>query len=449
MRIGTERLYSRSPALFAAIVTLGATTCDIRAADIWPRFRGADAGVAEGKNLPSKWSTSRNVAWSVATPGRGWSSPIVVKGKIFLTAVDREGGFEEAKKGLYFGGERSKPSAAEHRWMVLCYDFASGKELWRKEVAKAKPQSSVHIKNTYASETPVTDGDYIYSYFGNHGLYCHDLEGNLIWSKPFDAVPTMFSWGTASSPVLHENRLIIVNDNEKASYILCLDKKDGKQLWKVDRDEKTTWATPFIWKNEKRTEIVAAGAKKIRAYDLDGKLLWELGGMSNLTIPTPFAKHGLLYVGSGYILGKNRPIFAIKPGASGDITLKEGETKNEFIVWCQKDAGPYNPSFLVYGDYLYVLYDRGMLACFEAKTGKIVYEKQRLEGQFTTSPWAYDGKVFCLSEDGDCYVIEAGKEFKVLGKNRLDEMCMATPAVVDDSLIVRTIGRLYRIRDEK
>jgi outer membrane protein assembly factor BamB len=224
---------------------------------------------------------------------------------------------------------------------------------------------------------------------------------------------------------------------------------NGKELWKIDRDEKTTWATPFVWKNDKRTEIVTAGAKKIRSYDLDGKLLWELGGMSNLTIPTPFAKHGLLYIGSGYILGKNKPIFAIKPGASGNITLKEGETKNDFIVWCQKDAGPYNPSFLVYGDYLYVLYDRGMFACFEAKTGNMVYEKQRLEGMFTTSPWAYDGKIFCLSEDGDCYVVQAGKGFKVLEKNRLDEMCMATPAIVGDSLIVRTMGKLYRIKDEK
>lgn len=432
-----------------AIAIVAATSPSLPAADIWPQFRGPDGGVAEGKNLPSKWTISQNVAWSVETPGRGWSSPIVVKGKIFVTSVDREGGFEAAKKGLYFGGERPKPADVEHRWMATCYDLATGKELWKKEVAKAKPQAGVHIKNTYASETQVTDGEHVYSYFGGHGLYCHDLDGKLIWSKPFEPVQTMFTWGTAASPALHENKLIIVNDNEKASYILCLNKKDGKELWKVDRDEKTTWATPYIWKNEKRTEIVTAGARKIRSYDLDGKLLWELGGMSNLTIPTPFAKHGLLYVGSGYILGKNKPIFAIKPGAKGDITLKEGETSNESIAWCQKDAGPYNPSFLVYGDYLYVLYDRGMLACFEAKTGKIVYEKQRLEGMFTSSPWAYDGKVFCLSEDGDCYVIQAGTEFKVLEKNRLDEMCMATPAIVGDSLIVRTMGRLVRIRNDK
>jgi outer membrane protein assembly factor BamB len=429
-----------------SLLLLVSSTC-VLAADSWLQFRGPDAGVAEGKNLPVKWSAKENVAWSVEVPGRGWSSPIVAKGKIFLTTVERKGGFEEAKKGLYFGGERLKPSEEEQRWLVLCYDFESGKKLWEREVAKQQPKSTAHVKNTYASETQVTDGERIYSYFGNLGLYCHDLDGKLIWSKSFDPMPTMFGWGTASSPILFEDRLIILNDNEKQSYLLCLNKKDGTQIWRTERDEKTTWATPFVWKNEQRTEIVTAGTKRIRSYDLDGKPLWELGGMASLIIPTPFARHGLLYLGSGPILDPRKPIFAVKPGAKGDITLKDNETSNDFVAWSRKDAGPYNPSFLVDGDFLYVLYDRGFIACFEAKTGKPVYEKQRLEGQFTASPWAYDGKVFCLSEDGDTYVIEAGKEFKQLGKNRLEEMCMATPAIVGDSLIVRTIGKLYRIRN--
>ncbi len=419
------------------------------AGDAWPQFRGLDAGVAEGTNLPIKWSAAQNVAWSTDVPGRGWSSPVVVKGKIFLTAVDRPGGFEAAKKGLYFGGERLKPADEEHRWIVLCYDFATGKKLWEREVAKEKPKTSVHIKNTYASETQVTDGEFIFSLFGCQGLFCHDLDGKLIWSKKFEPFPTKFNWGTAASPVLFEHRLILVNDNEKDSTIVCYDKRDGKELWKVSRDEKTNWATPFVWQHKDRTEIVTAGAKRVRSYDLDGKLLWELGGMSSLTIPTPFAKHGLLYLGSGYVLDNKKPLIAVKPGAKGDITPKDGGTANEFIAWSQKDAGPYNPSFLVYGDYLYVLYDRGFFACFDAKTGKPVYEKQRLEGQFTASPWAYDGKVFCLNEDGDCHVLEAGPKFNPIGKNRLDEMCMATPAIVGDSLIVRTLGKLYRIREGK
>jgi outer membrane protein assembly factor BamB len=417
------------------------------AGDNWPQFRGEQAGVAEGKNLPTTWDTKKNVAWAVDVPGRGWSSPVVWGKKIFLTTVDRKGGFEEAKKGLYFGGERSKAADEEQRWLVLCYDLDSGKQLWEREVARGKPKTPVHVKNSYASETPVTDGQRLYVYFGGVGLWCYDLDGKELWKKAFDPVPTRFNWGTGASPALVDGRLFIVNDNEKNSYLLCLDAKTGDEHWLVSRDEKSNWSTPFIWKNDKRTEVVTTGSKKARSYDLDGKLLWELGPMSSVTIPTPFSRHGLLYVGSGFVMDGKRPIYAVKPGAEGDISPKEDERQSEFLVWRQKQIAPYNPSFLVYGDYLYVLYDRGMFACFDAKTGNEVYERQRLEAQFTASPWAYDGKIFCLSEDGDTYVIQAGREFKQLGKNRLDEMCMATPAIAGDSLLIRTLTKLYRIKE--
>ena len=191
---------------------------------------------------------------------------------------------------------------------------------------------------------------------------------------------------------------------------------------------------------------MTCGTNRVRSYDLDGKLLWELGGMSAITIPTPFARHGLLYVCSGYVLDKKKPLFAIRPGAEGDIT-PEGDGGNKYIAWHLKLAGPYNPTPLVYGDYLYVLYDMGMLSCHDARTGKVIYEKERLGGQFTASPWAYCGKVFCLSEDGDTHVIEAGPKFKQLGKNSLDEMCMASPAALRGSLLVRTLTKLYRIEE--
>ncbi|MHC4540213.1 MAG: PQQ-binding-like beta-propeller repeat protein [Planctomycetota bacterium] len=215
-----------------------------------------------------------------------------------------------------------------------------------------------------------------------------------------------------------------------------------------ERDEKSNWATPYVWTNELRTELITPGTGKVRSYDLDGKLLWELGGMSNIVIPTPFAKHGLLYISSGYVGDKKRPIFAIRPGARGDITLREDQSSNEYIAWSQKQGGPYNPSPIVYGDYLYVLYDRGMVSCYDARTGSEIYSKQRIAAgamAFTSSPWANDGKIFCLSEDGETFVIQAGPEFKVLGKNALDEMCMATPAAVRGSLIIRTLSKLYRI----
>jgi outer membrane protein assembly factor BamB len=414
----------------------------------WPQFRGPSAGVVEDAVLPHTWSTTNNVAWKIEIPGRAWSSPVVWGNRLFLTSAVSEGDAEMPKKGLYFGGNREKPSDKVHRWMVYCIDLASGKILWERIAHKGVPGHPLHIKNTYASETPVTDGQRVYAYFGNVGLFCYDLEGKALWSKEFASSKMRYDWGTAASPVLYEDELFIANDNEEQSFFVALDKKTGEQIWRVERDEKSNWATPYVWTNELRTELITPGTGKVRSYDLDGKLLWELGGMSNIVIPTPFAKHGLLYISSGYVGDKKRPIFAIRPGARGDITLREDQSSNEYIAWSQKQGGPYNPSPIVYGDYLYVLYDRGMVSCYDARTGSEIYSKQRIAAgamAFTSSPWANDGKIFCLSEDGETFVIQAGPEFKVLGKNALDEMCMATPAAVRGSLIIRTLSKLYRI----
>jgi len=421
-----------------------------RAADNWPQFRGPGAsGVSANSALPDTWSVVDGVEWKTPIPGRGWSSPIVWGKKIFVTTAIKEGGeVEPVKKGLYFGGNRSAPKEV-HRFAVYCVDLDTGKTAWDKEVHRGVPKHGHHLKNTLASETPVTDGERVYAYFGNVGLFCFDFEGNQLWSKKWESVPTRFGWGTAASPVLHGERTYVVNDNDQESYLVALDKKTGKQIWRVERDEKSNWATPFVWENEKRTEIVTPGTGKIRSYGLDGRLLWELGGMSSITVPTPFAEHGLLYVTSGYVLDRRKPLFAIRPGAAGDISLDEDQTDNEYIAWCQKKAGPYNPSPIVYGDYLYVLYDMGMLACYDAVTGEEVYGKCRIgpgARAFSSSLWAYGDKVFCLSEDGDTFVIQAGPEFKLLGKNSLGELCMATPAIVGDGLVIRTESHLLRIR---
>ena len=414
----------------------------------WPQFRGA-AGVVEDKTLPVSWSTSDNVIWTVEIPGRAWSSPIVWGDRIFVTSAISEGDIEAPKKGLYLGGNRDKPSDKTHRWMVYCIDWHSGKILWEHVAHRGVPQHPLHIKNTYASETPVTDGQRVYAYFGNVGLFCYDMDGKPLWSKTFGSFKIRYDWGTAASPVLHEDRIYIVNDNDEQSFLVALNKETGDQIWRVDRDEKSNWATPYMWKNKQRTELITCGTGKVRSYDLDGKLLWELGGMSVIVIPTPFAAHGLLYITSGYVMDRKKPLFAIRPGAEGDITLKDGENSNEYIAWCQKQAGPYNPSPIAYGDYLYVLYDRGFVNCYDARTGKEIYSRQRIApgaNAFTCSPWANDGKIFCLSEDGETFVIQAGPEFKVLGKNTLDEMCMATPATLRGSLIIRTLTKLYHIR---
>jgi outer membrane protein assembly factor BamB len=414
----------------------------------WAQFRGPGSlGVAEDPALPDKWSTTENVAWKTEIPGMGWSSPTVWGDSIFLTSVVSSVAGEAPKKGLYFGGER-KPAADVHQWMVYCVDFKTGKIRWQQEVKKGAPEISRHLKNSYASETPVTDGERVYAYFGNIGLFCFDMNGKLLWSKKWGPFATRYGWGTAASPVLYKDRLYVVNDNDTESFMVALNKKTGEQIWRVEREQGTNWATPYIWETGSRTEIVTPGTKKTRSYDLNGKTLWEFSGMSSISIPTPFSRHGLVYIASGYVGDQLRPVYAIKPGASGDISLKAGETSNNFIAWYQPQAGPYNPSPIVYGDYYYTLYDRGFFTCHDAKTGSEIYPKARIDpgvNAFTSSPWAYNGKIFCLSEDGDTFVIQAGKEYKLVGKNPLDEMCMATPAIVRGSLIIRTASKLYRI----
>ena len=435
--------------LLVVIATLNA-----RAQVNWPQFRGAESlGVATNQNLPTTWSTNQNIAWQTDVPGLGWSSPVVWGDRIFLTSVVRDGPVEPPKKGLYFGGERKTPSTNTQHWMVYGFDWQSGKKVWEKQVHAAPPNTPVHVKNTYASETPVTDGERVFACFGSLGLFCFDVKGKELWAQKWGPFKTRYGWGSAASPVLHKDRVYVVNDNEDQSFVAALDKKSGKQIWRVDRDEKSNWATPFVWENEQRTELVVPGTGKVRSYDLDGKLLWEFKGMSVIAIPTPFTKFGLLYVCSGYVGDKVRPVYAIRPGASGDISLKDGETSNQYIAWCEKTAAPYNPSPLVYGDHFYVLFDFGFLNCRDARTGKEIYDKQRinLEGTsgFTASPWAYDNKIFCLSEDGDTFVFEAGPKYKLIGKNSLGEMCMATPAIARDSLIIRTASKLYRIQNTK
>ena len=250
--------------------------------------------------------------------------------------------------------------------------------------------------------------------------------------------------------MLHGDRLYVVNDNDEDSYLLALEKQTGREAWRVSRDEKSNWSTPFIWQNERRTEIVTPGTGKVRSYDLDGNLLWSLTGMSSITIATPYEHNGLLYLSSGYVQDPSKPIYAIRPGATGDISLAEDQTSNEWIAWCQRKAGPYNPTTLIYDDRLFVLYDRGLLACFNARSGDAFYEPQRLPNgrAFTSSPWAYGGKVFCLNEDGETFVIKAGDKFELLHTNPLaeDDMCMATPAIAGNRLLIRTSARLYCIR---
>ena len=401
--------------------------------------------------LPDTWSTTTNVRWKTAIPGHGWSSPIVWGDRIFVTSVVPAGDTEAAEARASTSaasGRRRRSSTAG--WCTRS-TRATGKIAWEREAHRGVPPGSRHLKNTYASETPTTDGERVYVTFGNVGIFAYDLTGKLVWSQPLGPFPTRNGWGTAASPVLHKGRLYIINDNDLQSYLTALDARTGKTVWRVDRKEGTNWASPYIWEHAGRTEIITSATGNIRSYDLEGKLLWQLGPMSSIAIPTPFSKFGLLYVASGYVGDQVRPVYAIKPGASGDISLPKGTTTNDSIAWSLPQGGPYNPSPIIYGDYYYTLFDRGFFTCHDARTGKEIYTKVRLDptaSGFTSSPWAYNGKIFAMSEDGTTYVIQAGPEFKVIGQNVLDEFTMASPAIDRDSLIIRTAGALYRIGGE-
>ena len=415
----------------------------------WPQFRGESAGVvADDPTLPESWGPETNIAWQVDVPGRGWASPIVWGDHVFVLTSTAVTGPEvpiqpiENYRARSLGGTMTRDYITELdeplRWVLFAFDFETGETLWQYTLHTDVPSLPTHQKSTFASETPVTDGERVYVYLADIGLFALDFEGQQVWSVPFEWLPRR-EWGAASSPVLNNGRLYVVNDNDEQSYLAAFAATTGDELWRVERDEGSNWSTPFVWENDVRTEIVTTGQGGVRSYSLDGELLWHLTGMSSLVIPTPFADDGLLYINSGYVADANRPVYAIRAGASGDITLSDGSTSNDYIVWSHPQLGSYNPSSIVYGDTHYTLLDRGILMAYDARTGREVYPRKRITAGtlFTASPWAYNGKLFVLSEDGDTFVIQAGDDFEVLGRNSLDEM----------TLLIRTATKLYRIAE--
>ena len=318
-------------------------------ADNWPQFRGLTAGaVPDDPALPDTWGPDQNIVWKLDVPGYAWSSPVVWGDHIFITSAINTKGEAPLKEvpsylarslgGGMAGADITTP-ADPHRWMVYDVDFKTGKIRWERQVQMAAPTQARHQKNSYASETPATDGERVYAYFTNAGLFAFDLNGKPVWSKPMDTLKMRTGWGGAASPIVHDGRVYIVNDNEEHSFLAAFDAKTGAEVWRVDRDEASNWTTPYVWDNGVRTEIVVAGTKKLRSYDLKGTVLWELGGLTSLHVPTPFAVDGLLYVQSGYPTDAQSPRLRIRPGATGDITLKPGETSNEFVVWSNPALG--------------------------------------------------------------------------------------------------------------
>ena len=442
----------------------------------WPQFRGPEANpVGKHVKLADRWSKTENVEWAQEIPGRGWSSPIVTGGKVYLTTVTTEGKSKPPQIGTEYSNEYvaelqkqglpmkeiiekvtardiELPNEVMLHYFVYCLNLKSGKVEWMKEFNSGRPPGGRHRKNSFVSESPVTDGKHVYVYVANLGLWAFDLKGKQVWNTPLEANPMYLDFGTGSSPALAGDLLVIVSDNEKQQYIAAFDKKTGKQAWRTNRDlggsmqpkQRTAWATPFVWRHALRTEIVAVGPGEAVSYDLAGKELWRMSGMTGQPVPTPFAYDGLLYINGG----RGRSLFAVRPGAKGDISLGKDQTSNEFVVWSQPRSGSYLPSSLAYDGAVYTLTETGILTRFDAKTGKQIY-KTRIDPKataFTTSPWAYNGKLFFLSEEGQTFVVSAAEEFKLLHVNELDDMAQASPALVEDRLLIRTEHRLYSIR---
>ena len=425
------------------------------AAQNWPSFRGPGAsGVADGNKLPIAWDVSKgtNIAWKTPIPGLAHSSPIVWGDRIFVTTAVSSRPDASFKRGLYGEGDASD-DRTEQQWELLCLNSKTGAVLWDRVAYKGVPKEKRHMKATYANPTPATDGEVVVAFFGSQGLYAFDLEGKPLWSKDLGRLDVgaydlpEYEWGTASSPILYRGMVIVQCDQQKGSFLTALDRKTGATIWKTERDELPSWGTPTIYPGKDRVELVTNASNFIRGYDpMTGKELWRLGGSSKITAPTPIYSGDLILVASGR--RPEAPIFAIRAGASGDITLREQETQNKAVAWSKTQRGSYMPTPLFYRGMVYVLANAGIFDCYDFKTGSEVY-RERIPHQgsgFSASPVASDGKIYLSSEDGDISVVSAGTKFEVLKTNTMDEPVMATPAISDGMLIVRTQHQLYGIR---
>ncbi len=417
--------------------------------DQWHQWRGPlMTGVSPNGTPPLEWSENENVTWKVAIPGRGHATPIIWGDQIILlTAVPLENaqpaskaeGEQEPRRGM-----PSRKTNVRHKFVVMSINRSNGKVMWQKTVKEEVPQEATHDLGSWASGSPVTDGEYVYAYFGSRGLYCLDMLGNLKWERDFGQMSKHMQFGEGSSPALYGDRLIVLWDHEGDSFVAALDKKTGKDIWKVDRDEGTSWSTPFVVEVDGKPQVITSATTRVRGYDFaSGNLIWECSGLTRNVIPTPMEHDGIVYVMSGF---RGSALLAIRlSGAKGDIT------DSDAIVWKLDKDTPYTPSGLLYQDKLYFLRaNNGTLSCFDARTGKEYYRRQRLEGigNLYTSPVGANGRVYILGQKGTMYVVQHGPEFKILAKNTLDDSFHSSPAVVEDQMYLRGFEYLYRIEEK-
>ena len=435
-----------------SVLTLSSTNTR---AQNWPSFRGVNAsGVAEGTNPPATWDIekSQNVLWKTAIPGLSHASPIVWGNNVYvITAIssDTNAGFQAKDRGIGLATDD-----ARHTWMIYALDKRDGKILWSNKAYEGVPRAKRHVKATQANSTPVTDGRYVVALFGSEGLACYDPNGKLLWKQDLGVLnPGLWddrtsSWGHSSSPVIYGDLVIVQADGHSQSFIAAFNLKDGKQAWRVERNEITSWATPTIYQGKNRAEIIANGGRYIRGYDpLTGKELWRFADNdTQVKMQAPLVANDLIYITGGYPPG--RAMYAFRPGAAGDISLKSGEEKNAFLAWTSSKGSPYTPTPIIYGDLFYVVADNGVLSAYDAKTGAVVYQ-QRLPSSFTASPVAADGRLYLASEDGDVFVVKAGRQYELLSRNTMGQPLMATPALSQGMLIVRGQNTIYALGERK
>lgn len=429
-----------------------------KAAGSWPSFRGPNAsGVADGQNLPEEWNakTGQNILWRTPIPGLAHSSPIVWGNRIYVTSAVSSDPKATFRPGLYGDGDASKDRST-HKWMLYALDKRTGKIVWERVAFSGEPREKRHIKATYANSTPATDGRIVVAWFGSQGVYAYDVNGKFLWKVDFGRIDLgaydipSIEWGSASSPIIWNDLVILQCDTQTDSFIIALNAATGETVWKTDRDEIPSWGTPTVATTSKGEELIANASNFIRGYDpRTGKELWRLGKSSKITAPTPIFADDILVVASGR--GPERPIFVVKAGARGDLTLPDGKTSSDAILWSRTGRGSYMPTPLIYKGVLYVLANNGTFDAYNLKTGDEIY-RQRLPlvgNGFSASPVAADGKIYLSNEDGEILVVAAGEKFAHLKTNSMGELLMATPALSEGVMYIRTAQSLFAVGQKK
>ena len=438
----------------STLITTMAVATGLEAAGDWPAFRGANrSGFASGARPPASWdvATSKNVAWRVAIPGLGHSSPIVWGDRIYVTTAVAAGGDASVRTG---DSSRAGIGAAKdlvpHSWRLIAIDRATGSIAWDREMTKGVPRVKRHVKSSHASATPATDGRFIVALAGSEGLYCFDMAGTLAWRVDPGVMDVglvddpAYQWGPASSPIIYGDMVIVQNDRQRDSVLLAFDVRTGRRLWEQTRQELPSWATPAVIDGPRGPELVTNSSNFIRGTDpATGRELWRFGdSATQVKAPSPVPAGDVVIVTGGYP-ASGRPIYAIRPGQRGDIPAQ-----SPALAWSVPRGSPYTPTPLVLEGILYVVTDNGILTTYDAKTGERIYQERLAAGGFSASPVAAGGKVYFTSEEGDVFVIRAGRQFERLATNVLGEISMATPAISRDLLILRTRTQLVAVRDE-